>query len=160
MSLNDMVCDGCDKQCTSINHLDGGKLCKSCYSFHLKDDAYQCIECGDFDAPSNWIGNPVRRRCFSCDFWEQKVQKGDRVVIDGHCYWIGPEKKGPYEFSGFGGRRFHIRFKDGSEVITHNLWSNGDIPEHYRDRLPDNAEFIQKQRWVEMAGVKYLDMEN
>ena len=35
-----------------------------------------------------------------------------------------------------------IRFTDGREVITHNLWHQGTIPKHFRARLPDNAVFV------------------
>ena len=36
---------------------------------------------------------------------------------------------------------FWIRFKDGHTITTNNLWCHGTIPEDFRNKLPDNAEF-------------------
>lgn len=33
-------------------------------------------------------------------------------------------------------------YADGTEVVTNDLWAQGVIPAHFRDRLPDNAEFL------------------
>jgi hypothetical protein len=49
------------------------------------------------------------------------------------------ENEDTEHYRGFAGRRFVIRFHDGRIVETTNLWSNGIIPEHFRDRLLDNA---------------------
>lgn len=50
-------------------------------------------------------------------------------------------KMPPGAFRGFSGRRFWIRFKDGSTLTTNNLWYQGKIPDEFRDELPDTAEF-------------------
>jgi hypothetical protein len=42
-----------------------------------------------------------------------------------------------------GGARSTIRFRDGRSVVTHNLWCQGEVPAHFREALPDNAEFIR-----------------
>jgi len=44
---------------------------------------------------------------------------------------------------GYGGRKFIIEFFDERPTITtHNLWHQGEIPPHFRDRLQDEANFI------------------
>ncbi|MEA4956931.1 hypothetical protein SDC9_07477 [bioreactor metagenome] len=82
--------------------------------------------------------------CGSANFWLEKVEEKDNpnsVRVDGTHFWIGDEdsKSG---FRGHGGAKFIIVFSDGREVITTNLWCQGDIPLNYRKKvLHDNAEF-------------------
>lgn len=86
--------------------------------------------------------------CFNCWFWEEKVGwlgNPDVVRIDGRHYAIKPDPPEGTNRSlwGAGGRGFIIRFFNSREVKTHNLWYQGKIPEHFKDRLPDNAEFVK-----------------
>jgi len=87
--------------------------------------------------------------CFGCGFWHEKIElartAADRVVrVNGRHFMIGDEPQpGAYRNGlGHGGFRFVIRFTDGREVTSHNLWGQGEIPERFRDRLPDNARFV------------------
>ena len=84
--------------------------------------------------------------CFNCSFWDDVLKTKDDVKsvrVDGVQYWIGKEEyKYPEEFRGFGAQKFHIKFNDGRETITTNLWCKGNIPEHFEDRLKDNAKFL------------------
>lgn len=106
-----------------------------------------CRECGNLDAAEGANGDQLSRRslCFSCNFWQEWVERDEAdplsVRVDGCHYHIGDEKSSS-SFRGFGGRLFSIRFFDGREVTTTNLWCQSDIPTHFRDRLPDNAEFV------------------
>lgn len=120
---------------------------------HITDEAY-----GDFDMgaasvnPGRLFGMPTRcvhcgyveagdgaaiHVCFTCGFWlNQVLNDRDRAfVISGIHYRAG---KG-----GFGGHVFTVRRHTG-ETYTGELWSQGIIPEHMRDRLPDNAEFVSE----------------
>ena len=81
--------------------------------------------------------------CFSCSIWRERlslIRQPNIVIIDGTFYTIGDEDS-PSPFRGFGGSKFVIRFKDGREVTTTNLWCGGDIDEHWRPQFPDNADF-------------------
>ena len=85
--------------------------------------------------------------CFNCDFWYEKVENVNHINslrIEREHYWIGEEKTNSgLGFRGFGGRKFKI--KKGDKIITTtNLWHQGKIPEHFKELLPDNAEFIIK----------------
>lgn len=62
------------------------------------------------------------------------------VRVDGQHYTIHPDKNAG--FIGYGGQGFTILFDDGEVVRTNNMWSQGEIPELWRTRLPDNASFI------------------
>jgi hypothetical protein len=86
-----------------------------------------------------------KQLCFSCNFWCIRclgVESLKSVRVNGLHYWIGNTCGGDKKFRGFGGRRFVIRFMGGREVTTTNLWHQGEIPEHFRERLPDNATFL------------------
>lgn len=92
---------------------------------------------------SNMISANV---CFHCYFWlGYYIRRNDPKIarISGNHYMIEPENKGKYGFRGFGGHKFVIEFFDGRTITTTNLWHQGTIPEHFRERLPDNARFIE-----------------
>lgn len=86
--------------------------------------------------------------CFNCNFWENKISIKDdprTVRINGVHYHIDDDKSHNTSFLGFGGDEFNIRFNDGRFVTTHNLWCQGDISKHFKDKLPDNAVFVTIQ---------------
>lgn len=119
---------------------------------------HTCKECGVHEI-GNWIDSCAERLereqlCFHCDFWYAliKIANDSRVArIEGCHYLIGVEPKpSDYKCShylglGLGGSEFRIRFYDGREVITHNLWYQGEIPERFKSRLSDNAVFVESE---------------
>jgi len=84
--------------------------------------------------------------CFNCDFWTVKLRRRNPVVIDGGFY-VPQSGNGP----GMGGRRFDIKMPNGEEITTHNLSFCGDVPEHFRNRLPDNASFLNGAEKVQVG---------
>lgn len=116
----------------------------------VKTEVVACRECGERDQ-ANFM-DPTRSRmltqqlCFTCLFWTDKVAKSvDPLTarIDGRHYQIGPEAASPRDQRGFDGARAVIRFADAREVTTTNLWFQGEIPAHFRARLPNNATFLE-----------------
>lgn len=94
----------------------------------------------------------AENRCFDCDFW--LTLKPGGIVIAGRHYQIGPEPapNASHAFLGMAGREFRIKFlADGREVVTHNLWHQGAVPLHLRDRFPDNAEFLGGAGFVKIG---------
>jgi hypothetical protein len=84
-------------------------------------------------------------KCFHTHFWREIIaEKEKHIIIHGNCYCDGGNIENPRStaFVGFSGRRFWIRFFDGHEITTNNLWTQGEIPEEFREQLPDNAEFF------------------
>lgn len=67
-------------------------------------------------------------------------------IVNGTAYMVGEEPKpGERGFLGFGGAEFRIKPMDGRDVIiSHNVWCQGDVDAIWRNLLPDNATFIQK----------------
>ena len=112
-----------------------------------------CTHCGyliNF-AYMNWRSLLKHKACFICDHWLSVIERDNpkRIVIDGHIYSDGGRNRQSLGTLGFGGREFHIVMNDGTEIKTNNLWSGGEIPEKWRERLPDNARFADARRWVE-----------
>jgi hypothetical protein len=72
-------------------------------------------------------------------YWRQQLaDRAGAIVINGVHYRIGKGMGG-----GFGGRRFDIRMLGNGHVVeTRNLWFQGPIPPKWRERFPDNAEFV------------------
>lgn len=103
----------------------------------------QCQHCGTSERP-HWVREVSEKliaqsRCFTCNFWiEQKdsdiIEHGDRAVItdEWEHFVISDERSTASAMRGFGGRPFLIRFADGREVYTTNLWSQGRIPVRFR----------------------------
>jgi len=112
-----------------------------------------CKECGKHET-GNWCDACAQslidnKLCFNCNFWMLYVNMKDNpkiARIAGTHYFVEPDIQKNFEgFRGFGGRAFHIKFDDGRELITHNLWCQGEIPLHFRTRLRDNAKFESVQ---------------
>jgi hypothetical protein len=115
----------------------------------------KCKHCGKTET-YQWMketNDEMARReaCFECNFWFDKLEltkrgyhtvPGDLVRVEGVHYVIGQSRPAGTPFLGHGGRKFKIRFNDGREEMTNNLWCQGTIPEHFRKQLPDNATFI------------------
>lgn len=109
-----------------------------------------CVECGGTFGTT--YCEPCRTQlitghiCFHCQFWRERLAEKDEpgtVRAEGQHYQF--DTKQPMtssgRWNGFGGREFDIRFHDGRQFKTNNLWSQGVIPARFRERLPDNATF-------------------
>lgn len=96
----------------------------------------KCPVCGK-EVEFMMYADACSNECFTKAFW-QECFDGNEVIIDGNCYHIGKEND-KSSFRGFGGAEYHIIFNDGREVITTNLWANGEVPKEYYKG--DNARF-------------------
>lgn len=89
-----------------------------------------------------------RQLCFNCNFWYDRLKalQADTdhrcAVIDGDMYNVADSKNTDIQCNGFAGRKFTIRFHDGFEVTTNNLWHNGAISPFYIHLFKQNAVFI------------------
>lgn len=96
--------------------------------------------------------------CFTCKFWEEKVrwaENGDEMPatgrhaaapvarVDGWHYIVKPHNTtSPPQFLGFSGALFVFEFADGRAITSNDVMCQGEIPAHFRDRLPDNAAIV------------------
>lgn len=111
----------------------------------------QCRECPRVEDAAAWIpeaGERIRRDrlCLRCGHWMELLEDRDNPInarIEGRHYRITPDlPEGEVGFRGFGGAKHLVRFHDGRMVVTRNLWTQGTIPRHFRERLSDNAVFL------------------
>jgi hypothetical protein len=147
---------------------EGGDCTSRSYGYETEQElrekgkiTFNCSKCGG-PASLNYsacISDRLESQkiCLSCDFWLNEVDHKNSVRIDGSHFQIGPDYPKGYRGSlGFGGREFHIEFNDGRRVVTHNLWSQGEIPDRFRDILPDNAKFSNGEGWGEVGGIRCM----
>lgn len=113
-----------------------------------------CKLCGKPSDPQEYENSRIREImeeqnvCFNCALWlwhheldqNDPNRQGRVAIIDG-THWLIGDGKGFVK--GCCGTEQRIRFKDGREVVTDDLWCQGDIPEHFRHLFPDNAEFVK-----------------
>ena len=87
--------------------------------------------------------------CHICAHWLDHIKRtaDKRIVVNGSHYLVGP-------VGGFGGRKWIIEFLDSERegFTTNQLWYQGKIPSHFRDRIPDNARFVQEKVKHSSAG--------
>ena len=115
------------------------------------EDGLKCSYCGEHDE-LRWVEHVrqeliARQACHGCGFWLSHAERNeagdaDRYVLTSgyEHYMIGLEDGGM--FRGFGGHRFAVYWIDDNRetTFTSNLWSQGVVPEHLRDRFTVNAE--------------------
>ena len=114
-----------------------------------------CEICGKELDRKYWINEEYYNicsssQCFEEKFWQLIIkEKDEHVIIDGECYSFdknNPIADGSKTFLGFDGRRFKIKMLHTGEVFeTNNLWSNGKVPDKFKEQLPDNAEFVWQE---------------
>lgn len=120
----------------------------------------KCKYCGEINKHTHdHITKPGE--CFLCWFWKRNYEADQKepssfAIIDGHHYRIEGEAKDMGDFRGFAGRRFVIQFNDGRNVITTNLWSQGEISSYWKTKMPDNAVFVPAQEWKDFGGMSCL----
>ena len=106
----------------------------------------KCVICNKEIEKSSYYDKIIcSSECFMIDFWNEKVNDKNNINVvraEGEQYYIGNENNNN-SFRGFGGRKFVVKFFDGREVVSTNLWYNGAIPEDFKERLLDNAEFVR-----------------
>lgn len=112
----------------------------------------KCRICGkDYDPSHSMLKKEMEKHqmCFSCNFWRDMLEKDSKrpphtaVMINGTHYVIGPENSSDF-FRGFGGAKFHIEFNDGYKTVTTNLWCQGEPGEHWKEKFPNNAKFVDR----------------
>lgn len=68
----------------------------------------------------------------------------ETVRVNGKHYMDGGSTELTSSRNGFGGSLFRVKFHDGRYLETNNMWHQGTIPDHFKERLPDNAVFVRE----------------
>lgn len=109
-----------------------------------------CQECGSPRSATFAGANRATRWCFGCGFWIEKI--GDPSFIrcaDGAAvcsYHVRTHgiRSGDRNGLGFGGAVLRFRMlADGREIVSNDVFTQGEVPERFWDRLPINAERIR-----------------
>lgn len=112
---------------------------------------YTCKICNSKDSSDEWIDGEQmleEKLCFTCWFWNNNLiadKNRKYAVIKGEHYVL--ESHTDSYFKGFGGSKFYIKFNDGHIEFCDNLWYQGEIPQEWKEKFPDNAEFITKEEF-------------
>lgn len=127
-----------------------------------KHSADMCSLCNKPHYQKNWApGDHLRyilkhNVCFHCAHWEMHIEHPTPVIIDGTMYTPGGATTGG--FRGMGGRRFDIEFTSGlyvgQKITTFDLWSGGTMPQYWREKIPDNAKFLNGAERVDLPHVE------
>jgi hypothetical protein len=123
-----------------------------CWLPGVKMNVGTCRHCGKrfshYSDPKTY--DPLA--CRSCSYWNDKLERRknlpwyNKIVINGYLYFTGQPGivKGYSGALGFAGRRFRIRnLETGETIETNNLSANGDVPDFWRPKFPDNAEWVE-----------------
>lgn len=123
----------------------------------------KCNECGAVDYSTKYIDCPEKAAmdaygvCFKCGFWLVIVaEKAPLIIVDNFAYMAGDEGASAM-FRGFGGRRFDFERFDGRRGSSTNMWARGEVPKCFRERLPDNARFLNGAERCEVGGMTCWD---
>lgn len=75
--------------------------------------------------------------CFSCNFWielsEEKRPNAFILMPEWDHMMMVDFDTGP--FKGFGGAEWVLKFEDGTIKRHNNIWHQGEVPEHMRERF-------------------------
>lgn len=92
------------------------------------------------------------------EYWTSLAAKvaepGAVIALDQHgeraWYWLidagEPMSSLPVTSRGFSGVRWRIRFADGRDIETNNLWNGSVIPERFRHLFSVNSELELLER--------------
>lgn len=116
-----------------------------------------CNHCGAEYHPENREPRPTdsigqiqwnQGFCFSCAFWTTRLDC--KTVIDGMAVYPGDrtaeDVDGKHHPLGCSGALMHIEYTSGEfagvRISTQDLWHSGEVPEAFREQLPDNAKYL------------------
>jgi len=116
-----------------------GKEQRACFSQPIRDEMVEgemCFTC------HHWLGW-VRDREKNCKFIiiTSTIENGNEHRCQ-HFICAEDEKS---IWRGYNGQRFFIKFNDGRNITTTNLWHQGTIPEHFYHLFEPNAIFVREQ---------------
>lgn len=96
--------------------------------------SFTCTEC---EVPQPYKPGPI---CYVCAAWLGRIERKANpafVIIEHRFYTLGSRDETVYvEHS------TKVRLHNGRVVPFVDIHDHGMIPERFRDRLPNNAEFV------------------
>ncbi|MDF2382447.1 hypothetical protein JMG10_13275 [Nostoc ellipsosporum NOK] len=107
--------------------------------------------------------------CYVCAIREERARDyaagkaKNTLIIDGYTYSAdransvplgNPDPRPGTPMRGMAGRRFDIERFDGTPPFScYSLWAGGPVDEWSRERMPDNARFLNGAKRVNASGI-------
>lgn len=96
--------------------------------------------------------------CFICACWQHRLEvlKDEKnwLIINGESRvaksFIPNPTHGQRAFMGSGGTTQYFRKFDGTLIKSNNVWYQGNVPQAFRNEIPDNAEIITEAQYNEL----------
>ena len=121
----------------------------------IRDNLRTCSLCGkkilDYGYRNGETYNSMSKSelCYECAFWLNLIDNpvdGQEVIL-GKCYRVHEGGRKRF-FKTYGSKRvLYILKKDGTAMKTNDVWPLGDVPERFKDKLPDTAYWIGKKEF-------------
>ena len=117
----------------------------------MAQKTYKCRECGKRVKVGAYDGElrlEEHKLCFTCNYWINYVileadQPNDRIPLRAKgSHYVAVMDNSAGGFKGFGGARFIFEHVDGRVIFCNNVWHQGNIPDTFKERLPDNGRFL------------------
>lgn len=133
-----------------------------------------CTSCGaegyEIDYRPETVEELARRGiCLNCLHWLEVVEaRSLHCVIDGFAYRPKADdpdlrrRTGGWGLGG-GGTEHRIVLEDGTLLRCNNMWHRGEVPDLFRDRLPDDARFATAEERESLhwdAAITHLPREH
>lgn len=120
-----------------------------------------CSICGEPYDETHYLKGSIRsimesrHVCFNDAFWIEMIQLTDEntFVIDHHRYTgslIDKEKS--TGFIGFGGKDMYVKYDNGKICHYNNVWYQGEVPERWWSKIPNNASWLTEQEYTKLTG--------
>jgi len=129
--------------------------------FHKQPILFSCSICGTTDDMNGYdeqctLLKDMRehRVCHQCAYWLDIINNPpiNMEVIGGYVYIANPFVHRPFQtIKGCFGKEFYIRKLDKIILRVNNLWNLGKIPERFRERLPDTANFLSLMTYQKLS---------
>ena len=144
----------------------------------MEEDIRKCPHCGHYENegsnmmhcmdPEEFMKGNIRTImeekgwCFSCSAWQELYnnKKDDPrwLRIEGESWVAGPVASGfnrNMNFVGCGGREMTAIKNDGTVIRSNNWWHQGNVPECFKELMPDNARWSKRD---EDKGQKFCNV--
>lgn len=89
-----------------------------------------------------------RNVCYKCAFWQDIIDNRPEhlEIVRGIAYRFLPYQyeRLPNYILGNGGRVMYILGRDGIAKKSNDVWEIGEVPQHFREKLPNTAYLVDK----------------
>jgi len=123
----------------------------------------QCKECGNkLDLHYGEETNNLllsKKLCFTCEYFANVLTRyingnlgDDKLTIVDEKYHVfvlcRTPNNAPNHFLGYNGQQFYFQHNQTGTLITcGNVWDNGTVPQHYRNRLKPTCTQLYKEEF-------------